>query len=184
MRLVGGLVVVLCAASSFAQVIYEPVQYQYKSGGRSYYYGGADARVHMSAAWPMVYGADWGRSNGLAFHSANVHTHREVATERPRVYTDALPLRNAYIYGFTANDARNEARPASSLRHALAISRYAALDSAVNIGRPTLLRCESEWRPQKRSLGHVTVGTPIHIASHVVKPPPYGNGSSARSTRP
>jgi hypothetical protein len=109
MRLITGLVVVLCAASSFAQVIYEPVQYQYKSGGRSYYYGGADARVHMTAAWPMAFGADWGRSNGLAFHSANVHTHREVASERPRVYTDALPLRNAYIHGFTANDARNEA---------------------------------------------------------------------------
>lgn len=109
MRLVGGLVVVLCAASSFAQVIYEPVQYQYKTGGRTYYYGGADPRVHQSAAWPSVPGVDWGRSNGLAFHSANVHTSRQVRTERPRVFTDALPLRNAWIHGFTANDARMEA---------------------------------------------------------------------------
>jgi hypothetical protein len=90
------------------QIVYEPVQYQY-GGQNPYSYGGQDPRVHVSARHPHAPGTTWGRGNGFAFRSAGVHTHREVVTERPRVFTDALPYRNAFVYGFTVNDARNEA---------------------------------------------------------------------------
>lgn len=105
-------VVLVClgfgAPSADAQIIYEPVRYQY-GGQNAYYYGGCDPRVHEAAAWPWAPGTTWGRGNGWAFRSASIDTHREVASERQRTYTDAMPLRNAWVYGFTANDARNEA---------------------------------------------------------------------------
>jgi hypothetical protein len=105
--------VALCALFAFlssasAQVIYEPVQYQYRAG-TTYYYGGSDPRVHERAAMPSSPAAGWGRVNGYAFVSGNVHTHREVMKEPTRVYTDALPYRNAAVFGFTPADARNEA---------------------------------------------------------------------------
>jgi len=108
MRLVFGLMVALMALPAVAQVVYEPVRYQY-GGQNTYYYGGADPRIHEAAAWPSAPGTNWGRHNGFAFTSGNVHTHREVATERTRTFTDALGIRNAFVHGFTANDARNEA---------------------------------------------------------------------------
>lgn len=103
------VVAVGCLASvANAQIIYEPVQYQY-GGQNPYYYGGSDPRVHDSALHPWAPGTTWGRGNGFAFRSSNLHTHRAVVTERPRTFTDALPFQNAWVYGFTANDARNEA---------------------------------------------------------------------------
>lgn len=104
------IAVIVCASASTgnAQIIYEPVQYQY-GGQNAYYYGGCDPRVHESAAWPSAPGTGWGRGDGWAFRSAGIHTHRAVATERPRTFTDALPYRNAFVHGFTDNDARNEA---------------------------------------------------------------------------
>jgi hypothetical protein len=93
-----------------AQIVYEPVQYQYSSGGTTYYYAGCDPRVHEVASWPTAGDrVSWGRGNGFSFRSGDVHTHREVADEPVRVYTDALPLRNATVFGFTPTDARNEA---------------------------------------------------------------------------
>ncbi|MCS7033696.1 MAG: hypothetical protein NZ561_06830 [Phycisphaerae bacterium] len=109
MRVLAGLVVVLTSVTAFGQVFYEPVQHQYLRNGRVYYYGGSDPRVHETAAWPSVAGVCWGRHSGMAFHSANLHTHREVVSEMPQVYTDALPYRNAWVFGFTPDDAQNEA---------------------------------------------------------------------------
>jgi hypothetical protein len=90
-----------------AQVIYEPVQYQYGTQD-PYYYGGDDPGIHGYAA-QLTHEQSWGRVNGFAFASGNYDTHREVVTERPRVYSDQLPYRNAFIYGYTPTDARNEA---------------------------------------------------------------------------
>jgi hypothetical protein len=125
MRWISCLIVSLIAAPAMAQVVYEPVRHQY-GGQNPYYYGGADPRIHESALWPSARGANWGRHNGFAFSSANIHTHREVVTERTRTFTDALGVRNAYVHGFTPNDASNEARnsiplyfrKADMLRHA------------------------------------------------------------------
>ena len=102
-----GLLMLFTSTAS-AQVIYEPVQYQYQSGGRVYYYGGSDPHIHWSATAES--GApNWGRSNGYAFHSHRLDTHREVSTEPARVYTDQIPTQNAAFFGFTADDARNQA---------------------------------------------------------------------------
>lgn len=94
--------------STGAQVVYEPVQYQYQSGGRTYYYGGANTRVHQSAQAESGE-SGWGRSNGWAFHSGNHQTHREVATEPVRVYSDQVSRWNAHVFGYTPDDARNAA---------------------------------------------------------------------------
>jgi hypothetical protein len=96
-------------SATSAQIIYEPVQYQYSAGGTNYYYGGSDLRVHALAQELHSTSGSWGRVNGFAFVSGDAWTHREVDREPLRVFTDALPLRNAGDYGFTVNDARNEA---------------------------------------------------------------------------
>jgi hypothetical protein len=102
--------VLFCALASAAgaQVIYEPVQYQYDSGGRAYYYGGSNPQVHRNAN-QLSHESGFGRSNGWAFHSGSIDTHREVGTEPTRVYSDMIPTRNARVFGYTADDARNAA---------------------------------------------------------------------------
>jgi hypothetical protein len=105
------LVIAGFISAGSAQVIYEPVQYQHSAGGTPYYYGGADPRVHAYAAEPCSAAGTWGRSNGWAFHSGNISTYREVASEPLRAYSDCwgYGLRNAHEVGFTAADAMNEA---------------------------------------------------------------------------
>lgn len=110
-RWLGGVVLAAlsaCGAAASAQIVYEPVQSQYFAGGRAYYYGGADPRVHYSAARESGL-ATWGRSNGYAFHSGNIDTHREVSTEPTRIYSDQVPGQNARFFGYTVSDAQNQA---------------------------------------------------------------------------
>ncbi len=98
----------LVASEASAQVIYEPVQYQYKAS-QYYYYGGSDPAIHRWAQSPVGGAGRWGRAGGYAFVSGNIRTHRAVVHEPTRAFTDAMPFINAYVYGFTPNDARNEA---------------------------------------------------------------------------
>jgi hypothetical protein len=100
------LLVLLCATPAFSQIVYEPVKYQHGTQ-RKFYYGGSDPRILAWGERPAT--PTWGRINGWAFASANISTCREVASERERVFTDAIPFQDASYYGFTANDARNEA---------------------------------------------------------------------------
>jgi hypothetical protein len=91
-----------------------PVQYQYFSGGRAYYYGGSDPYVHARAN-ALSGEVGFGRTNGYAFVSANIDTHREVVTERTRAYTDTIPHWNGRIFGYTPDDARNAAHQNADL---------------------------------------------------------------------
>ncbi|MBC8107278.1 MAG: hypothetical protein H7Z14_11860 [Anaerolineae bacterium] len=100
--------VLSCASSSFAQIIYEPVRYQYGDQNK-FYYGGSDPRIIQHAMGPRDAAGRWGRVNGFDFVSGNIDTHREVSGQPERTFTDALGYQNARIYGFTATDARNEA---------------------------------------------------------------------------
>lgn len=105
---------VLCAlaSSASAQVFYEPVRYQYGHQNNIYYYGGSDPQVHYYAQFPIGGDGRFGRAGGWAFASGNVDTHREVANEPTRVYTDSPPFRydsGGTFAGFTATDARNDA---------------------------------------------------------------------------
>jgi hypothetical protein len=86
-----GLFVFVSSAS--AQIVYEPVKYQYTTGpyGYTFYYGGSD--------WRMLH---------FAKTDLNVNPH-QVVTEGLRVYSDNVPRRNAAYFGYTAGDASNEA---------------------------------------------------------------------------
>lgn len=112
-RLVALCALVVCvtvSSSASAQVIYEPVQYQYTAGGQHYYYGGSNPDIHRWAHTPVGGAGRWGRTNGLAFVSGDIDRNRAVRDENTvRAFTDAMPFINAHVYGFTATDARNEA---------------------------------------------------------------------------
>jgi hypothetical protein len=109
LRLLSILALISCGISSAsAQIIYEPVQYQYGSD-QHYYCGGSDPSVFRMAERYTDGGGQFGRVHGFAWVSANVMTHREVSPEAPRVYADSMPRTNAAIYGYTIDDARNEA---------------------------------------------------------------------------
>jgi hypothetical protein len=98
------------SSSSFAQIVYEPVQYQYSANGQAYYYGGTDTRMHRHAASPVSAGGTWGRINGWDFVAGDLDTHQEVKFDRPlRVYSDAVGYRNAAFFGYTPDDAMNDA---------------------------------------------------------------------------
>ena len=101
-------------SSASAQIFYQPVQYQYFSGGRAYYYGGSDPYVHWSAN--QLSREPWyGRSGGYAFHSATIDVHQEVTTEPVRVFTDMIPGQNARFFGYTVDDAHNAANANAAL---------------------------------------------------------------------
>lgn len=109
LRLLAVLAFVGCVISSAsAQIIYEPVQYQY-GGNEPYYYGGSDPEVFRMADWGSAGTGQFGRVHGFAWVNANVMTHREVSTQTFRAYTDLMPRTNAAIYGYTISDARNAA---------------------------------------------------------------------------
>lgn len=96
-------------SSASAQIVYEPVQYQYNSNGTLYYYGGSDPAVHHYAMQPYSPGGTWGRANGWAFFRSDVRSYRTTSNEPLRVYSDATGVSNAGLIGFTPDDARNEA---------------------------------------------------------------------------
>ena len=102
------LLMLVGSSAASAQVIYTPVQYQFFSGGRAYYYGGTDPAVHENVrALSSVPG--YGRTDGCAFQSGDLNRHREVVTERAMIYTDAMPGQDARQFGFTPQNAANEA---------------------------------------------------------------------------
>jgi hypothetical protein len=90
------LVVLVCSLPASAVVVYEPVQYQFAQPGGYYYYGGTDPAVHQ-----------------LANRYIDLRIHRDaegMVSDKPaRVYSDSMPRLNAALYGWTANDAKNEA---------------------------------------------------------------------------
>ena len=82
--------VVLCVlsmitSSASAQIIFEPVRYQYGNQSK-YYYGGCDPFVHRMGTGIVDGGGHYGRVNGWAFVSGDIDRHREVADEPIRVF--------------------------------------------------------------------------------------------------
>lgn len=96
-------------APATAQVLYQPVRFQH-GGQNPYFYAGDDALTHRLARGPVDGAGRFGRVDGFAFVApGDLSRNRVVHAEAPRVYTDAIPHVNAHIYGYTANDVRNEA---------------------------------------------------------------------------
>ena len=101
-------VVLSFVSNSFAQIIYEPVRYQYGDQNK-FYYGGSDPGIIRYGMGIRDAAGRYGRVHGYDFVSGNIDTHREVSGEPEYVYSDCLGYQNARVYGFTATDARNEA---------------------------------------------------------------------------
>jgi hypothetical protein len=102
-RLLAALFICALALSASAQVIYEPIRYQY-GGATPFYYGGNNPDVMRFAHREYVE-----TKNGFATAHGNVMTHREVSSLNPHVYVDGLPRTNAAIWGYTVDDVRNAA---------------------------------------------------------------------------
>lgn len=105
--------VALCSlvlgSSAFAQVIYEPIQYQFETPrGERYYYGGVDPRVHAVAGSELCRGYSYG-ANVHAFDGGHVFNQPSPISDRPVVFTDCVPFRDASWFGYTPAHARNEA---------------------------------------------------------------------------
>ena len=100
-----GLMVALHASSSHAQVIYEPVRYQY-GPQPCYYYGGSDPRVFDRAERTRALDL---RINRYGLNGRAVIRRNSFGGRFPFVYSDAVPYANASIYGYSATDARNDA---------------------------------------------------------------------------
>jgi len=86
-----GVLICLSVSTAQAQIIFEPIQYQYGRGGDAFFYGGHDPAVFAGAVLP---------------YAGSMIRPREMPL---RVFTDAMPRTNAAIYGFTPSDAANEA---------------------------------------------------------------------------
>jgi hypothetical protein len=119
------VLIVVASSSASAQVFYEPVQYQYWAGGRAYYYGGTDPTVHVRAH-ANSHDVGFGRTNGYAFQSHRLDTHREVGTEPARIYSDSTPYWNARVFGASADDAQNAANANSATYFRKADLKYLA----------------------------------------------------------
>ena len=105
-RLAALTLLLVVASSARAQVIYAPVQYQY-TNGVTYYYGGNDPSMldyieHVKCRN--------GYPSDIAGHHYNSlrHTLGQVG-EPVYVFSDCLKYRNAAVYGYTVDDAKNEA---------------------------------------------------------------------------
>lgn len=110
-RMLGFVFAMSVASLLSAQTVYQPLEYEYNSGGTLYFYSGDNPAVHAAAAEPMALGAAWGRRNGFAFAAASASVSREVETERIRIFSDAwrYGLQDASIVGMTVADVRNQA---------------------------------------------------------------------------
>jgi len=114
-RIAAALCAVFISAPAFAQVIYEPVQYQYRTGfgDQHYYYGGSNPRVHENATVaPQCQPLHFGYATNLhRFDGGNSFNQPQPMYYRPAVYTDCIGggLSDASNYGWVPVDARNEA---------------------------------------------------------------------------
>jgi len=106
--------VALCSlvlsTSAFAQVMYEPVRYQYETQrGEKYFYGGVDPRVHAVAGYYGACGFHGYAMNLHNFDGGNSFNQPSPMYDRNVVFTDCIPFRDARLFGYTQVDARNEA---------------------------------------------------------------------------
>lgn len=139
--------IVICSSAASAAIIYAPVQYQYRdpaNNGPAFYYGGGDPAVigngtlqqrRYSLPGPIhPTGGKYLAEGRLGFDPLP----SGILENRPAVtYTDLLaPGINAYPYGFSVDDARNEAYSNSPLyfrKRDLLRSAYQAPDGNIMV---------------------------------------------------
>src|SRR5262245_62737602 len=98
----------LFVSSASAQIIYQPVQYQYWYHGNVFYYGGSNPSALTNAYGPVSAGGTWGRVHGWSFATGNYDTEQAISPDTV-ILTDALPNRNARYFGYNGADAYNDA---------------------------------------------------------------------------
>jgi hypothetical protein len=109
----GVLALFMLPSVASAQVIYAPVQYQYKiqyPGGHelTFYYGGNNPLVFENAEQLGCLN-QW-RTGTREGEFGVGYLHRGLTGHPPYlVFSDCAPLQNAAVYGMTPADARNEA---------------------------------------------------------------------------
>ena len=97
------------APAAFGQIIYENVRYQYRPYGETFYYGGSEPRAFAWAERQAeIEARGFGRRRTIGF-SGGVGTGDGLINDYSPVYSDLFPYRDARRFGFTADDARNEA---------------------------------------------------------------------------
>ncbi len=110
-RMLAAVVVIaasLTASTARAQISYKPVQYQYEAYGKTFYYGGGDARV-LDFAARRAFIEKFVRYGRHPFGGVG-YGDRARFTPQSSAYTDFFPpYIDAANYGFTADDARDEA---------------------------------------------------------------------------
>lgn len=98
----------ILSSTASAQIIYKPVRYQYAAYGQTFYYGGTNPRV-FTFAERRAFAETYLRYGHHPFGGRGYGDNSRFSPQAS-VYTDYLPpYINAANYGFTANDARNEA---------------------------------------------------------------------------
>lgn len=85
-----------------AQVIYQPVQYQFSDGHACFYYGGQNPSVIVRGYNNLRLGQDQSHIGG----GGNFYPLPSA------VYSDQMPMWNAALYGYTPEDAHNDANAA------------------------------------------------------------------------
>lgn len=106
LRSAAALLVLVVASSASAQVIYQPVQHQY-SNGMTYYYGGNDPSMLHYIEHVKCRNGYPSEITGHHYNHLR-HTLGQIG-EQKYVFSDCLMYRNAAVYGYTAEDAQNEA---------------------------------------------------------------------------
>ena len=91
------------SVSTHAQILYEPVQYQFGSGAERFYYGGRNARLLEFASRYVAHESDNSSARSLKFHSS------------PMIFSDRFGYREVSHWTssgkseVTISDVRNEA---------------------------------------------------------------------------
>ena len=131
------------ASSASAQVIYQPVQYQH-GNGMTYYYGGSDPSMNHYIEHVKCRNGYPSDITGNHYNNLR-HTLGQIG-EQTYVFSDCMPYRNAAVYGYTANDAQNEA----NANVATYYTGRDLVDAAVPAGDGTLV-VPAHGRPPHRA---------------------------------
>ncbi len=102
----------VCALSpaAFGQIIYENVRYQHVTdSGQTFYYGGNEPRTFYWAHLQSELDARGFNRHRYGAFSGGDRLGDGLLNQLPPVYSDLFPYRDARRWGFTADDARNQA---------------------------------------------------------------------------
>ncbi len=142
----------ICAgltSAASAQVIYEPVRYQYHVAGATVYYGGHDPRVLDLVERDVI---------RTSYSAVTTISH---VVNRTRVYSDAVPMvnlaDNTYTgySSMTAADARNEANanaPRYFRKRDLLRTGFMMRDGSL------VVPAQLSARPEQHDDGHMDAG--------------------------